>query len=191
MTWARTAFFAGVTLGTGGTVGFSGVASAAGACWGVGEDENLDEIFENHEPFRWDGDPPLTATIFSNELLLPTTGRDTGIGFAMFAASALPLVLAVVSEAAFRAGCGDSPACCEETVELGDLAVLLALSGLQSAKSDQILPCHQKPRDEGTSPASSQAAGSAPPLILGIRQLTLGRPVRHPANVYAVNMLHI
>lgn len=140
MAWARTAFFAGVTLGTGGTVGFGGEASVAGAGWAVGEDENLDEIFENHEPFRWDGDPPLTAVIFSNELFLPTTGRDPGIDFAMSAVSALPLVLAVVGEAAFRAGCGDSPACCEETVELSDLVVLLALSVLQSAKSDRILP---------------------------------------------------
>ena len=60
-------------MGTESSAGFGDAVLACGGTWTAPapEDENLDEIFENHEPLLDDGDEPGEPGLFSSlELLL-------------------------------------------------------------------------------------------------------------------------
>jgi hypothetical protein len=103
-------------------------------------DENLDEIFENHEPLR-PGDVPGEVPFFSPELLLVKLGRvGICLGVAGFVvgggiAASLPLVveIVVVGEAGAGGG-GASRGCCDKD-RCRVAAVLVALS------INQIISC--------------------------------------------------
>lgn len=68
----RTAFLAGLALGTDSSAGLGEVVLACGGLWVARlPDENLDEMLENQEPLRWEGG----TAFLSSEMVLVRLGR--------------------------------------------------------------------------------------------------------------------
>jgi hypothetical protein len=84
--WGRTAFLFGIILGR------EDISSSSLCCEGLGGHvvvgiegaaENLEAIFENHDPLLCGDGLPLEAAVFSPDPFFPKLGdRDAGIGLA-------------------------------------------------------------------------------------------------------------